>query len=430
MITKLTMIAAATIAAIVALTACSARPESTTIAGPAPSNSSAPASCQVNPATAPMPTAERLDPVPEPGRILVTLSGIPSGTVTPGAAPTEVDVTLCNNSAVSYPKVGVVLVLEHCSCTSSPNAMPKGTVERFDPVTGGWIPVNYPVMGTGMDYVLAWNNEQALPKGKAVTLRYRITLDASMTEGKGGVDATAVVPDGPVQIGKADLPFTVSTGPKTPSTGPTPRQTTLPFTGLYNSFAVTVDIAGNVYVVDENNRVLKLAAGSNTQTVLPFTGLNNPQHVAVDTAGNVYVADSANNRVLKLAAGSNDQTVLPFTGVRWPGDVALDAAGDVYVADSANNRVLMLAAGSNDQTVLAPTGIKNPGRIAVDTAGDVYVIDSGNKQVVKLAAGSARQTVLPFTGLNGPHGVAVDTTGNVYVLDDSGFGQVVKLAAG
>jgi DNA-binding beta-propeller fold protein YncE len=49
--------------------------------------------------------------------------------------------------------------------------------------------------------------------------------------------------------------------------------------------------------------------------------------------------------------------------------------------------------------------------------------------VVKLAAGSNTQTVLPISGLNGPLDVAVDTAGNVYVLDDSGFGQVVKLAA-
>jgi streptogramin lyase len=419
-----------------------------------------------------MPAAQSYKPVPEVGRISVALTGITSGTIKPGAAPTEVDVTLCNDSAVSYPKVGVVLVLEHCSCTSSPTAMPTGTVERFEPATGAWIPVDYPVMGSGMDYVLTWNNEQALPMGKAVTLRYRIALDASMTDGKGGVDATAVVPDLLVQIGKADLPFTVSTGPTTPSNGPTPtpRQTTLPFTGLYNSFAVAVDnggnvyladtnnnrvlklaagsnaqtvlpftglhypagvavdTAGNVYVADSKNRVLKLAAGSNTQTVLPFTGLDNPQRVAVDTAGNVYVADSK-NRVLKLAAGSNTQTVLPFTGLGWPGGVAVDTAGSVYVDDGANNRVVKLAPGSNDQTVLPVNGLDGAIGMAVDTAGDVYVIDRKNKQVLKVAPGSNTQTVLPFTGLNGPHDVAVDTAGNVFVLDNSGFGQVVKLAA-
>lgn len=67
---------------------------------------------------------------------------------------------------------------------------------------------------------------------------------------------------------------------------------------------MAVDTAGNVYLADfDNNRVLKLPAGSATQTELPFTGLNGPCGVAVDTAGDVYVNDADNNRVLKLPAG-------------------------------------------------------------------------------------------------------------------------------
>jgi serine/threonine-protein kinase len=66
-----------------------------------------------------------------------------------------------------------------------------------------------------------------------------------------------------------------------------------------------VDTAGNLYVAveDAGVRVLKLAAGSDTPSVLPFTSGNNyPEVVAVDTAGNVYVTDQQ-NRVLKLPAG-------------------------------------------------------------------------------------------------------------------------------
>jgi hypothetical protein len=48
-------------------------------------------------------------------RISVTLSGITSGIITPGGAPTEADVTLCNNSAVAYPKIGLVPVLQRCT---------------------------------------------------------------------------------------------------------------------------------------------------------------------------------------------------------------------------------------------------------------------------------------------------------------------------
>ncbi len=55
--------------------------------------------------------------------------------------------------------------------------------------------------------------------------------------------------------------------------------------------------------------------------------------MAVDTAGNLYVTDSDNNRVLKLPAGSNTPSVLPFTGLHLPCGVAVDAAGNVYVTD-------------------------------------------------------------------------------------------------
>ena len=40
-------------------------------------------------------------------------------------------------------------------------------------------------------------------------LRYRIALDASMNAGEGGLSATAVTPEPLVQLGRAELPFTV-----------------------------------------------------------------------------------------------------------------------------------------------------------------------------------------------------------------------------
>jgi hypothetical protein len=91
------------------------------------------------------------------------------------------------------------------------------------------------------------------------------------------ITAFSVTPPSP----HATAPTSASTGPRTPSNGPTPtpasRQTMLPFTGLNVPGGVAVDTAGDVYVADrDNNRVVKLAAGSNTPTVLPFTGLHGP----------------------------------------------------------------------------------------------------------------------------------------------------------
>lgn len=448
-------------------------PISTTVSKP---SSTPPAhghhgNCKVNPATAAVPSVKPYEVVPAGSRISVTLSGIPSGTVKPGAEPTEVDVTLCNDSAVAYPKIGVVLVIKRCSCANNPLGIARGTVESFDPSTNAWVKLPYPEMGTAMDYIGAHSNVQELPKGKVVTLRYRVALDASMTDGIGGVQAAVVVPKALAQIGRADLPFMVSQNPASVA-APSPRQTVLPFTGLTYPTSVATDTAGNVYVVDgRNNRVVRLSAGSNTQSVLPFTGLKIPTGVAVDNAGNVYVTDRQNNRVVELPAGSTSQTVLPFTGldnpslvaadsngnvyvidrqdrvvklavgpstqtvlelagIKPPRGLAVDGAGNVYVNDGINARVVKVAAGSGDQTELPLTGIDHAVGMAVDSGGNAYVVDIQNKRVLKLPARSATPIVLPFNVFNGPQDVAVDGAGNVYVLDSGGFGQVVKLAAG
>lgn len=480
---RLALIAIATIVATGSIAACSS-----TDPNPAPTTSaSAPATaqasgCEVNPSSAPLPTAENYESAPADSRISVALNGIPSGTIKPGDPPTEVDVTLCNNSPVDYPGVGVVFVLSKCSCALYPIGLPEGTADRFDPVTGHWIPLEHPVTTTGADYLGGFTDVLELPKGKSVTLKYRFALDASMKDGKGGIEATAVMPGTLVQIGKADLPFAVSRESTTPPnlTRPTvlpfadltypgglavsaagdvyladtgndrvlkltagsDEQTVLPFTDLHTPGAIAVDTGGNVYIADylteatddaspPKSRVVKLAAGSNEQSVLPFTGLGSVRGVAVDTAGNVFVTDNTRGsaKVVKLAAGSSDQTVLPFDGNTSGNAVAVDGANNVYVGDGPNNRVVKLAAGSADQTVLPLAGLDHPDGLAVDTAGDLYVIDDENRQVVKFAAGSSTPTPVPSTGLSGPSEVAVDGAGNVYVIDYNGFGQVVKLAA-
>jgi len=463
---KMAMVAA--VAATIPVAACSSStptPDATT-ASKAPTTAAAAgqtAGCEVNPASAPLPTAEPYRSVPAGARISVAMNGIPSGTVKPGDPMTEIDVTLCNNSPVDYPKVGVVFALPRCSCATSPMGLPEATADRFDAATGKWVKLKDPVMGTGMDYLGDFTDVQPVPKGKVVTLKYRFALDASMTDGRGAVEAAAVMPDPLVEIGKAQLPFVVSKESTVPPKRPEP--TVLPFAGLTHPSAVAVSAAGDVYLADgEGGRVLKLAAGATEQTVLPFTGLNGPDGVAVDNAGNVYVTDDTkvlklaaganqqtalpftgleraravavddagnvyvtdDTKVVKLAAGSNEQSVLPFTDDKWLRSVAVDAAGDVVV--NADDRVLRLAAGSTEQTVLPVTGIEDAEGLAVDGAGDVYVIDTDNREIVKIAAGSNEQTVVPSPLLYAPHEVAVDGAGNLYVIDARGFGQVLKIA--
>jgi hypothetical protein len=207
---------AAIASGVMALVACSTTtPEAETITVTstvtvAPTATRAADACATNPSEAAVPTVGPYETVPDVGRISVTLNGIPSGTVTPGAAPTEVGVTVCNDSAVAYPAVGVVFVLANCSCVPGGSPIAKGTVERFDDASGAWVQQAHPAAGTGMDYLGGYSTVQELPKGKQVSLRYRITLDPSMTAGEGGVLASVVTVDPLNQIGSADLRFRVT----------------------------------------------------------------------------------------------------------------------------------------------------------------------------------------------------------------------------
>jgi hypothetical protein len=203
---------------VVTTTAASAAAPTTTTTSPAPTTTTTATAtpvasdngCKVNPATAPVPTADPYGSVPAADQVQVSLSGVPSGVVKVDGSPVEVDMTVCNNSPVSYPNVGFVFVLDHCSCVAGPSPFPRGVVQRFDPATLKYVDVPVSYAGGGMDFLGTSTAQQPLPKGKSVTLRYRFVYDMATISGKGAVRADVVTPDGPHDIGGARLSFTVS----------------------------------------------------------------------------------------------------------------------------------------------------------------------------------------------------------------------------
>ena len=92
------------------------------------------------------------------------------------------------------------------------------------------------------------------------------------------------------------------------------------------------------------------------------TGTLNPKALALDAAGNLYVADDQNNVVRKIAAGAGGtiSTVIGtgmtgFSGdgsdpttaeLNAPQGIAVDGNGSLYVADTANNRIRRVTFGA------------------------------------------------------------------------------------
>ena len=239
-------------------------------------------------------------------------------------------------------------------------------------------------------------------------------------------------------------------------------------TGANASFnapaCLSVDASGNVFVGDEGNNLVRLITPGGIVGTLAGSGdmgslngaaaaatFNGPYGVAVDAAGNVYVADLFNSLIRKITPAGNVSTYAgsgtrgnqdgPATSATFnePGCVAVDAAGNVYVGEITDIRkitpdgMVTTLAGSSASGSLDGTGANASFYIiqglAVDPSGNLYVADSGNNLIRKITpaglvttvAGSGDDGKLNGSGkaasFGTPGGIALDASGNIYVAD-------------
>jgi sugar lactone lactonase YvrE len=229
---------------------------------------------------------------------------------------------------------------------------------------------------------------------------------------------------------------------------------------------LAIDSAGNLYVADSENQVIRKISPTGAVTTLagkagykidpldPNRGngtggnarFSQPAGVTVDNAGNVFVAGGSDNAVRKITPAGVVTTVAggsPGSILNVPEGVAIDATGTLYVADTFNQTIRKIAPsgtvttfvggsfGSGDGTGAAAQ-FYNPRGIALDSAGNLYVADSGNNTVRKITPGGIVTTLAGVSGVTGsadgqgsaasfnfPTGVAVDLAGNVFVADSS-----------
>ncbi len=134
---------------------------------------------------------------------------------------------------------------------------------------------------------------------------------------------------------------------------------------LNGASGLAVDSAGNLYIADTNNNVIRKVSGGVITTVAgngttgysgdsgPATSaqLNRPYGLAVDSAGNLYIADTNNNVIRKVSAGVittvaggggiHSSPVTSPSCAPWPGGfVPFSSVSYLSAPDGAGNRLL------------------------------------------------------------------------------------------
>ncbi len=243
---------------------------------------------------------------------------------------------------------------------------------------------------------------------------------------------------------------------------------------------VAADLAGNIFIADQNNnRIRKVDAYGVITTVagtgvLGFSGdggaatnakLTTPFAVATDSAGNLFIADQGNNRVRKMDTNGilttfagKSPIVSGFSGdggpatnavLNTPAGLFVDATGNLYIADQNNDRIrkvgtngiITTVVGNGTETFAGDGGLATnaslrlPVSVTIDQAGNLIIADRSNSRIRKVDTNGIITTIVgngvaSYSGdgaqainasLVAPTSVTTDVSGNLFIADASNF---------
>ncbi len=234
-------------------------------------------------------------------------------------------------------------------------------------------------------------------------------------------------------------------------------------------YGVAVNGAGTVFVTDAARGTIRQITPAGVVTTLAGdanaapgyadgTGsaahFANPNGIAVDSAGNLYVADADNLVIRKVTPGGVVTTLAGTAGApggadgtganarfQRPTGIAVDATGNLYVADSRGQTIRKISPAGAVTTLAGQDGIGGsddgtgnaarflePSGITVDPSGTVFVAEGINNLIRRISPAGAVSTLGGLTQAQGsadgvgiaarfarPPGIAVDAAGQLFI---------------
>jgi sugar lactone lactonase YvrE len=236
---------------------------------------------------------------------------------------------------------------------------------------------------------------------------------------------------------------------------------------FYGPRGLSFDAAGNAYLADLGNNIIRKISTTNTVSTIAGNTIAgyiegastkaefyNPTATTVDGAGNVYVADRSNNLIRKIttagvvstlagyrATGGYPQNTVPGyydsdpTTALFNNPVALtiDATGNIYVADYKNNAIRKVTPAGVVTThaggIYFPALLGNPTGVVLDAQGNMFISEASGRiieitaaKVLYVLAGAAKSSgyvngVGSAARFDNPQSLTLDGQGNLYVVD-------------
>jgi len=175
-------------------------------------------------------------------------------------------------------------------------------------------------------------------------------------------------------------------------------------TARFNApFGIAVDLDGNVYVADQGNSTIrKITPDGMVSTIAGIAGnpgstngigataqFSYPAGLAVDAAGNLYVADRNNSIIRKIDSAGSVTTLAGVSGTEgssdgglsdaqlgFPVGLAVDLSGVVYVADSEANTIRKIRSAAPQPPMLRMKIVAGLVKVCWPTSATGLILES------------------------------------------------------